>query len=106
MRIALPELGIRLCFYILLWYLVMMLCACGSSNTIKVKGGTTHTVEGEAHVVNEIVLKIDVSACESLDGANQAQCITDSVKAIGDLVQIIKSLTCKDQECMGLSNDQ
>lgn len=91
----------------LLPLLMLLMAGCGTQ--IKVKGGTTHeahsTVEGEVRTVNEIVLKIDVTACESLNGQDQAQCIKDTVAALGDLVELIKSLSCKDSACLESINE-
>lgn len=75
--------------------------ACGS--TITLRGKTEHEskVSGDVHVVNEIVLRVDVSACENLEGEEQGHCISESVKALGDLVKLAKALSCKDKECLG-----
>lgn len=77
------------------------LTGCGLG--VDVSGKTEHaaTVSGEVHTVNTIVLRIDVSACESLGGAAQAQCITESVQALGDLVELAKAFGCTDAECLG-----
>lgn len=80
--------------------LIMIFVLTGCGGTYRVKGGTTHVVSGESKVIQEIVLKIDVSGCEDLEGQEQAECITNAVKALGDLVTVIKSLTCKDVDCL------
>jgi len=81
---------------------VILICLVlvGCNHKIGVNGGTVHHVYGEVKVVNEIVLKLDVSACDTLAGEAQASCITETVKAMGDLAELAKSLACKDQECL------
>ena len=76
----------------------LFLVSCGG--TVKVKGNTTHTVDGDVHTINEVVLKIDVSGCANLEGQQQADCIVKTVEALGNLVELIKTLSCKDEECL------
>lgn len=80
--------------------LVFMLSGCGT--TIKVKGGTTNTAvaSGEVKQINEVVLRIDVSACDKVEPSDQGKCIKDIVSTMGDLVEMIKSFYCKTPECM------
>jgi hypothetical protein len=75
----------------------MLMTACGG--TIKIKGDTEHTVNGEVKTTNEFVFRIDVSGCDKLEGANQAACITQTIKALGDLVTMVKQFACKDDTC-------
>lgn len=80
-------------------FLITFVTACGS--TIKVKGDTEHraVVSGEAKTENTFTFKIDVSGCKELEGANQANCITETIKALGDLVKMVKDFACKDEAC-------
>lgn len=75
----------------------------GCGTTIKVKGGTqnTATASGEVKQINEIVLKIDVSACDGVAPEDQGKCIKDVVSAMGNLVEMIKTFYCKTPECLG-----
>ncbi len=81
----------------LLLFMSFIVIGCGG--TIKVKGDTQHNVGGEIKTTNEFVFKIDVSGCDKLEGANQAACITETIKALGDLVTMVKQFACKDPTC-------
>lgn len=59
-------------------------------------------VSGTVKTESTFTFKIDVSGCDKLEGANQANCITEAVKALGDLVAMVKQATCKDDACRGL----
>lgn len=85
-------------FSILFFCSFAFLNGCGAA--IKVKGNTEHTatVNGEVKATTELILKIDLTGCEPLDGEDKAQCIKDTVSAMGDLVELIKALTCKDAD--------
>lgn len=95
----------------LLWIVFSILFFCsfaflnGCGTAIKVKGSTEHNahVNGEVKATTELILKIDLTGCEPLEGGDKAQCIKDTVNAMGDLVELIKALTCKDndQGCIG-----
>lgn len=82
----------------------LFLCACGSTH--KVKGKTDHNVQGEVKTINEFVFRIDVSGCQTLEGEAQAECITKSVEALGNLVEAIKAVTCNDDVCRGLPEEE
>ena len=88
--------------HIFLITILMLVISCGG--TIKLKGDTTHTVGGEVKSTNEFVFKIDVTGCQTLEGQNQANCITETVKAMGDLVQMVKQFACKDPTCVAPIN--
>ncbi len=81
----------------ILFTTIFMLEGCRSD--VKVHGSTEHTVGGEVKTTNEFVFKIDVSGCDKLEGANQAACISETVKALGDLVTMVKQFACKDDTC-------
>ena len=74
-------------------FVILVTAACGTD--VKVKGGTTHESFSEVSgkVTTEVVLKIDVTACQDLDDSDKSQCIKDTVAAMGDLVELIKSLS-------------
>lgn len=102
---ALPRLKSNILTTILLFVVTLYQTGCGQ--TIKVKGETQHyaSVSGEAKTTNEFVFKIDVSGCQALEGANQATCITETVKALGDLVKMVKEFACKDEACKEPTDD-
>ncbi len=75
--------------------------ACGTQ--VKVKGSTSHEANVNGKVTQELVIKLDVSACSKLAGVDQSQCIKDTVAALGDLVELVKTLSCKDADCLSSS---
>lgn len=58
--------------------LILLLTACGSTNTIKVKGGTTHTVSGEV----KTIFTVDFAICNDFKDQQKLDCIT----ALADLI--------------------
>lgn len=81
-----------------IFILALALIGCGVG--VKVRGNSTHTVQGTVVTENIITIKIDVSACDALSGEQQAECIIAIVNSLGDLAEIAKTFACKDQECL------
>jgi hypothetical protein len=62
--------------------------ACGAH--VKVKGGTTNTVETNS--VAEVVFKVDISGCMDLPAEDRIECIkaiTDAVKEFQDIAKVL-----------------
>ncbi len=85
-------------------FLITFVTACGKLAP-EIKGNTKSDVNvnvhvsGEVKATSEFVFKIDVSGCNKLYGAAQATCITEAVKALGDIANTIKQFACKDDIC-------
>lgn len=71
---------------------VLALTLVGCQSAVKVRGGTTHTVGGEAKTKLEVVLTIDVSACKELEPEDQQECIKTIVQSLSDLTSTISEM--------------
>lgn len=74
-----------------LFFMAVCCTGCG----VKVKGDTTHTLQGEATV--KVVIGVDVSICQDLEPEAKAECI----QSLLDLAKA--AAESKDQEQTGFS---
>lgn len=56
-------------------------------------GDATHTVEGETKSTVEVVVKVDVSVCDNLEGKDKEKCISDLIA----LIKLIAQTAGKDE---------
>ncbi len=80
----------------------LFLTACGTD--VRVKGKAQYEATGEVKTTHEIVLKIDVSACENLLPEEQAACIKSMLGSMEALVELVQKLQCAQGGCPDESN--